>query len=410
VNVLLVVATVAPLGCLGRAVVLIGAPARWRQVSCAIAAVAWMVLLVSGVHPAAGALAPDDLALAAAAGVALLATVLHDDGSSPLVGLAVAALTAGMAATTTTELFAGLAAAAVALSAARARPAIMIVAVAAGIALLALGTRIGGSGGARLVVVTAAVVGAVAVGTQLRSSIALLTPVAFVFGLRAAPLVPSIGMAIAFSAVGALLVAQRVRPLPPAVALVAWTMAAAVAPIGAAPAARALAAATVLVLATGGPAAVIAAVPGAVVLAHALAATTHWERGPLALAAAITIAGVSRGPTTATAGRLRLADALPLALAAWLVVRPTSWTWLRVTDLDAYIDGITIAVAVGMAATVATAAAGRVVAIGEVAAWTLGPEQRSDPAHDAGENGARASVLAVGAVAAIGLLAVALVR
>jgi hypothetical protein len=403
VNALLVVAVVAPLGSLVPAITLLDSSVRWRQVSAAVAAIAWTILLVAARHPQVGALAPDELALAAAAGVALLAVVLRGDEHAPLIGAGAASLTAGLAAGTRAELFLGVAVGAVLLAAVRTRVAFLGPIATGGLLFAAIGLRIGGPRGAGVVVVAATVVGVVAASASARSALVLLLPVALALGLRAAPTaVPAPWLAVGLGATGAILALPWVRFAAPAAAFVPWAMVAAVAPVGATGAARAIAAGAVLALAAGGPVARLAAVPGAVVLAHALATTTHGSRGALAVAAAVTIAGLSRGPSRTDPVRARAVDLLPLALVAALVLRPTSWAWLRISGLDAYTDGMAVGVAAGLAVLVVAGATGSVITADAAATWALGP----DPRHAA----RRANVFVVAATAAMGLVAVALVR
>jgi hypothetical protein len=94
--------------------------------------------------------------------------------------------------------------------------------------------------------------------------------------------------------------------------------------------------------------------------------------------------------------------AIPAALVGlWLIAVPSAWRWARPGDLDAYEQGVAIAVATGAAAMVVSLAAGaRPPALPRPAAP---PSPLTEPPHRT-----RITVLAV--VGALAIVAFALVR
>ena len=130
-------------------------------------------------------------------------------------------------------------------------------------------------------------------------------------------------------------------------------------------------AATVLALLLGGPLALIASVPGAAVLVSSLADGQGWPRPVLGVLVALTLAGVLRGASAGTRARLRPVDGVALALAVWLVVRPTAWTWAHASLDRAYDEGTVVALASGLIATAMLRARDSSLSLTPVATWLV---------------------------------------
>ena len=172
------------------------------------------------------------------------------------------------------------------------------------------------------------------------SSRLLLVP-AVLAGITAAPVLPAAAACI--GGVGALVAAAACRP-PAALALLA--MAAAAVPAGV-PAAHLLGAGALIAAALGADTAVLVGLPGAVALAVAVVRAPSTSAAVITAAAAVGMAAVSADRMR---GRLTLDPArVPaLALAAWLLVAPGTWTWAGPSLLSTYDRSATIAVAVGL--------------------------------------------------------------
>jgi hypothetical protein len=242
-----------------------------------------------------------------------------------------------------------------------------------------------------------------------------VVPTALVLGLRVAPAVSGTSaartLAVALAVLGAALavapmIGGRLRSIPPSAALAAWTLVAASGAVdGTVEAARALAAGTAFDLLLGGPLALVAAVPGAAVLAAALSDGHGWPRAALAPLAAITLIGVvnARPARSPAAARVRAVDGLALGFAVWLVVRPTSWTWLHAPGLRAYTDGLVLAMAAGFAGAVSLALLGGRVDLAPLGALLV-------PGERTATHRRVIDWPSVAAAALMGIVAVALVR
>jgi hypothetical protein len=93
-----------------------------------------------------------------------------------------------------------------------------------------------------------------------------------------------------------------------------------------------------------------------------------------------------------------------VAAGVWLVVRPTSWTWTRVSGLSAYSDGTALAAASALIAGVMIALARGHIAAEPFARWII--EEDSVAVRPS----ARVEVGIVAAAALMGLVAASLVR
>jgi len=414
-EVLMVVAIVAPLAAIlvTRAIAR-RADQRWFVVGSAVGAGAWLVLLVAAQQPTVGRLAADDLALAAGAGTCILALGLAASTNLPAVAAGVSALTAAVAVGTesgpsTVAPLLGVALAGVFLVS---RPGAQLVragAFAVGVALAGLGLHSGDHRGAVLVLVGAAAI-AVAGAVVPRDVWVVVVPAALVLGLRVAPALDGASIsrwcAVGFGAAGVALAVMR-RPWWCA-ALVPWTFAAAAGALpGTAGAGRALAAGAVLALALGGQLAVVAAVPGAALFTYALVEGDGWVRPVLAalLAAAAVSVSVAQPPRPEGEVEWRWLDAIPALAGAWLVLRPTSWTFLHVDDLSTYVEGTAFAIVAGVIGGVATVVSGRFT-LTPLAPWFIGGDRDSED----GVIGRRVEIVPVVLVVLTGIVAVALVR
>jgi hypothetical protein len=282
-----------------------------------------------------------------------------------------------------------------------------------GVVVVAAGVRAGGHGGSATVIIGAALVG-LASSLSPRRAAAVLMPLALLLGLRVGPALAGTStarwLAVVLGLAGAGLallpaIAPRRASLPFCAALVPWTLAAAIGPLSGTPvAARALAVGAVLAVALGGPLAVLAALPGAALVVYAVADGHGWPKPVLAGLLVATLLGLTSGRAVPTTARLRVVDTAVLAAGAWFVLRPTSWTWTRVSGLRAYTDGTALAAAVVVLAGVLLAIAGRRLATEPLTPWIVGDDERAAfPA-------ARVEVAVVAAALLMGLVAAALVR
>jgi len=105
--------------------------------------------------------------------------------------------------------------------------------------------------------------------------------------------------------------------------------------------------------------------------------------------------------------KLLIASGLLLA-GAWLVVRPTSWTWIRADGLRAYSDGTALALATALISGVAMTIAGGRFATEPLVPWLVAGDDGKEGLD--GDRPARFDTAAVTAVALMGLVAAALVR
>ena len=420
----LVVVLLAPLASVILALA-VAAPtddARWTTAGCGIAGVGALVLLVAGERPEVARLAPDDVALAAVCAVALLAVGLPRPWRSPALAAAVTIAIAGIVAgqpgdPSTVGPVLALAAAAVVLAAAPGSSWQDSAVVAASAAIAAGGVRWGDERGTVLVAIGAGLAGAVAARSP-RQPLVVLLPVGLLVALR---VVPGLGagttgrataVALAAAAAAVVVLPRVLRRLaawssaPAALAL--WTVAAAIGAVeSSGVAARPLAVAAVLALALGGPLSLVSAVPGLALLAYALADGAGWARAALVAALVATIgAALSDWHPDHGKATLRPVDAIAAALAAWFLLRPTSWAWVGARGLGDYDEGIAIAAAVALAVAVAATARGARVAVAPLTALLVG----APPRDVGGDEAPRAPRVAIAATALLGLVAAALVR
>ena len=393
-EVVLVVSVLAPVAAVLAAVGLaLPDPERRAPIAgCAAAAIGASVLLVAGQHPSVARLAPDDLALAAIVGIALLAISRPTDERTPLVAVMVTIASAGVSAgmpTRPSTIGPLLAIAGVLVAVTLLREVhVLGVGVAALVSVVAaVGVHNGGHGGALVVVLCVAVLTVLA--SVPRRAVTLLVPTALVLGLRVAP-----GLAGQSSArltaviLGAIAVVATVASVTDArwtlparcAALAPWALVAAIAPIPGTPgASRALAAAAVVALLLGGPLATLVALPGAAVLVYAIADGDGWVRAVLAALIALTLAGLLRAEVSPTGTRIRPVDGVATALAAWLTIRPSAWTWVHISDVSAYEEGTAIAVAVVVLAGVVLAGQGAALGDAAVPSWLVVDDARAAP-------------------------------
>ena len=390
---------------------------RWTTGGCAIAAAGSVVLLVAGQHPHVSRLAPDDLALAAAAATALLALGVSASARTPVVAAVVTVATCGIASgapgqPSTVGPVLGIAAAVALLTLTRDSGRLTTAAVSIGVVVVAAGVRAGGHGGAAAVIIGAALV-ATASSLSPRRTATVLMPLALLLGLHVGPALAGTSTArwlagvLGIAGAGLALVSAIAPRFAPGVgaALVPWTLAAAIGPLAGLPvAARALAAGTVIALALGGPLALLAAAPGAAMLVYAIADGHGWTQPMLAVLLVATLVGLTSGQAGPATARLRVVDTVVLAAGAWFVLRPTSWAWARVAGLRAYSDGTVLAAAVTLIAGVLLTIGGARLATEPLAPWIVADEaQAASPS-------ARVPVVMVAAAGLMGLVAAALVR
>ena len=416
-EVVLVVSVLAPAAAVALAVGL-ALPDHQRRIpvaGCALTVSGAGLLLVTGQHPNVARLAPDDLALAAIVGVALLAISRRTDDHTPLVAVMVTVASLGVSAgapaqPSTVGPLLAIAGVIVLLAVSRGVRVLGVAAVAACSVVAAIGVQHGGTGGATAVVLSMCVL-AVAASVP-RRAIAVLVPVALVLALRVAPTIASQSSArvtavvlgvVAVVAAAASATGERWSLPARCAALAPWALIAAIAPVpGTAGAARALAAAAVLALLLGGPLASLVALPGAAVLVYAVADGDGWVRIVLAALVALTLAGLLRPDVSPTGRRLRPIDAVGGALGLWLVVRPSAWTWVHISDVSSYEEGTAVAVAVGLVVGVVLAGQGAALDRNSVPPWLV--------AEDGGASGSGATRLPAALGIATGILVALLLR
>ncbi len=417
---LLIVVLLAPLASVVLAVA-VAVPAedrRWTIGGGVVAAVGAIVLLTTGQHPHVSRLAPDDLALAAAAATALLVIAMRPASRTPVVAAALTVLIAGVTAGTpgdpsTVGPLLAIAGVIALVTLTRDAGRLTIAATGAGVVVAAAGIHSGHRGGAAAAVGGAALIAVVA-SFDARRAVTIVVPAALLLALRAGPqlagtstarwLAVALGVAGAGLALAPALFATRVS-IARVTALVPWTLLAAAGPLPGMPvAARALAAGAVIALLLGGPLALLAALPGAAISASAIADGGGWPRAVLALLAIATVFGLVTAQRCAVASKPRPVDAIVGIAAAWFVVRPTSWTWTRVQGLQAYSDGTVLAAATALISGVLLAIAGGHVEREPIGAWLLISDEPA--ATDAGGT----DVLLLCIVALMGIAAAALLR
>jgi hypothetical protein len=385
--------------------------ARWSRLGAFAAAMAWVVVVARNRLPEIAAIRPDALAATGCAAAALLAAALR---RPPLgVGVALTALTAGLAATTSAQgpvrpaaaaAGVGLAVAVALTGANRPLHPWTLAAGAFGAATVVAGlAALGDSAGwaapldplalagapaslaapavaAGVVLAAGCAVLAAAAASRPSRALVIVLPAVVVIAIRGLPwlgdrsagpatavLLAVLGTAAAFG--------WRGVELPPAAAVAVWAVVAAAAPVpDLLPAAGLLAAAAVLgSVATGPVATVVAALPGAVAVLHALTTSLAddpgWDAAVLlTLVLATASALVARaGPVPApgvgtlvdgrglapTAG---VPEAAALALLVWLTVAPGAWHWVGAPTLDAYEEGAAVTLATGSIVVTATLA------------------------------------------------------
>jgi hypothetical protein len=146
------------------------------------------------------------------------------------------------------------------------------------------------------------------------------------------------------------------------------------------------------------------ALPGAALVGAGLIDAGGWRAAVVAVAAVATVATLVAAVTgEESRDAMPLEEvAIPAALVGlWLIAVPSAWRWARPGDLDAYEQGVAIALATGAAAMVVALASGaRPPALPRPAAP---PAPLTEPPHRT-----RITVLAV--VGALAIVAFALVR
>jgi hypothetical protein len=295
--------------------------------------------------------------------------------------------------------------------------------VGAGVVVAAAGVRSGGRGGTTAVIAGVAIVATLA-SLASRRSLIVVVPAALVLGVRLGPALAAtptsrwLAVALGVAAGALVIVPAVVRRLSGrgfGAVLVPWTLLAAVGPVvGTTAAARPLAVGAVLAVALGGELSLLAAVPGAAVLVYALADGHGWSRAALWVLVAVTALGLTFDrlrpdgldavSASDRAARLGVIDGAVLALASWFVIRPTSWAWTHVGDLDAYSDGTAIALASALIAGVLLTISGGRLERTPLTPW-FGAASDDDVASST-----KVDALTVGIVALTGLIAAALVR
>ncbi|MGI8663028.1 MAG: hypothetical protein ACR2LQ_07430 [Acidimicrobiales bacterium] len=369
---------------------------RCARAGALVSFVGFTALLVGDRLPELGALQPDALALLAAAGAALVAAVLAGEhlvpGALALIAVAIGACAAPSGSPSAGGALLG-AAGAVAVTAAVSDTAVALtVAGALGVAA---------AGGVALVV--ALPVAVLAAGRR-SGAVSVALPGLLLVGLRALPPeAPGRWAAVALAGAATLLALVPPRTgqlrMLPAVPVGVWALVAATGAVpGLEAAAVLLAAAATLLVVIDLPVGLLTALPGAVALEHALldvGGRTAVVLGALAGVTALALALTARGAAPAPAARV-----LAAALATWLVLRPTAWTFGSEPDLGQYQAGAASAGAAGLLATVAATAAGW------VAVAAPAPLPRPPPSAVS----LRQRRATVAATAVMGIVAAALLR
>jgi hypothetical protein len=414
-EVVLVASVLAPLVTLVPAFTLPADPERFGRAGCMLAAAGWGVLLIGGQHPEVGRFAPDELAMAAAIGVSLFGARAIGASAVPVTVVTAALAIGHPGDPSTVAPLLGIALVAVLVAVAGRTHPVTTAAVALAVVVGAVGVNLENTAGPALVVVSSAAV-AVAASVTLRSPLVVVVPAALVEAIRVGPRLAdtttsrwlAVGLAVlALLVLAGPAVNWRVPPFPIAAALVPWALIAAVGPFAdAIEAARPLAAGAVLALLLGGPLALVATLPGTVLLADSVAGgsgATRLALGALAFAA-IALACFTQPAEQDSPTEPVPVDAVALALVVWLVVRPTAWTWLQVSGLRSYMQGVALGTAAALAAGIALYSLG--------AAWHGADPARLLLADTAEPVTAPAHVRRVTAAAALamGIVAAVLVR
>ena len=374
-----------------------GVPVRpWLEGAALLAAAGWLAVLIDAdPELVLGRLRPVPAAAAATAGACLVVAAVRRPAGRRSVyagGIALGGIGLGLAAETFFLLVAGLAAAAVAVAAAAwgedegTLPAAGL--GCAGVAALAAavvrvhgeldqwtipdrvvdqrGLTIGlvGAGAALLVA---------AGGLRPRRTSALLLPAGLAAGLILLPLVrdphdgaPVLALLLAVAAgltAGPGVPSLSLRPLPAAVPIGLLALAAAAGPSSHLPAAAVLGAGSVVASLLATPAAIVAALPGAVAYAAALADTAGADAaviGALMLLAAASLAADARvAPRRRRRPAPPAAAAIGLLFGTWLVLAPDTWTWVGDAALEPYQEGASAAAAAAVIVLVGSAAVRR---------------------------------------------------
>lgn len=390
------------------------------QWACVGAAACW-VLAAALDDVAAGPLGTRGLAAPAAAGVALAGAAVRRPlrrFPAALIGVAVTAATLGLAIAggegAPVDAASGLVGAALALAVATRSEADggmrHAAAGLAGAALVGIGiagldgadlpTRGTLPGGTTVPVLLGAAIVVVAAGERPRRALAPLLPVVLAIGLPLGPLVADgrgpIAIAMAVLAAAAALWPGR----RPAVSIALLALAAAVLPGGAA-AARLLAAGAVVAHVGAIPAAVAAALPGAAALAMAVADDTDRVHLAVGLLAVLVAFGATRWAVVDQEHAVGDDGARPgawaaLALGAWLLAAPHTWTWAGDAAPPAWGSGAIVALTGVVAAlAVLTDLGNRPIPAGRIDA----------PEPYAGEPDGRIDLVATGAALALAVVA-----
>lgn len=194
--------------------------------------------------------------------------------------------------------------------------------------------------GGGLLVVSGAVLVVVGAGGRARRVGVVVLPLALLLGVQAAAVLDD-GMRVAvLVALVGVLVAAR-----PAAALACWAIASAVVSL---PAALLLGTAAVLVAALPHPLLPVVALPGAAVLAIALAHDDHVAGLVLAVLGTVLLARLWRTDRAdVLVGRPAPPTIAAAALGAWLLLAPETWSWVGRAELAQWGTGVVIAAIAG---------------------------------------------------------------
>ncbi|MGH9245809.1 MAG: hypothetical protein ACRD29_16120 [Acidimicrobiales bacterium] len=375
---------------------------RWARAGNGASLLAWLAVLAFGLEPELGALAPDSLAVATAAGAALVGlAVAAVGGVGELVATGVALTVLGAGACVTVDGAPSVPAVGLALvvvvviDAVARRPWLIgMVVAAAGLALLggavwALGGTTALPFGARnlgdprllapdtgpLVVLA---IGCVLIGlvaaTTPRRPLALLLPGGLAVAARVLPAVHDadgaawLSVVLAGAATALTVVASSdpgSRRLPamslgsPVVASLAmWTVAAAATPLaGSSVAAALLGAAAVIAVPLPPVVAALVGLPGAALLVG-MVAEGGWLPVTIAVLVPITGWALARRHCRPVDVALTVSSSVAGVLGFWLIVLPETWSWtgdVERTAVDRYQEGALVAMAAALVVAVAVA-------------------------------------------------------
>ena len=267
-------------------------------------------------------------------------------------------------------------------------------AIAAGLVRLEVSTGGFVAGGGVLTVLGSAAV-AVAAATRTRRAASTVVPLGLALGIQAAaPLGDPFAVAL-----GALGVACAARGWLGS-SLAAWSLAAAV--VGALPAALLLAAAAVVATVWFHPVAAVLALPGAASLTFAVGDDGSLLRVVLGLAAVGTALLLWRSPgDDVLPGRPTVPTLAAAGLGGWLLLAPESWGWVGAAELGDWGTAVAAVVVAGLLAAYALATVSGVH-------LALPPLDVADPLHGAGDpRGAGVATLVAAGI--LGVASVALV-